>query len=262
MKRGAVSVAVFNIIFFLPAVVLFLYAFSSQWKFPDIIPLRFDLHSVKYITGEFIGISAGLFYSFSYSICTVALTFFMTVLPASVFARSTFRFRYVLEGLLLAPALVPAMAFSMGMHFIFIRTGLSDTFPGVVLILSAASYPYMLRALTAGFDAFGSEYKECAANLGAGRLRTLISVEIPMLIPAVISGGSIVFLVSFSEYFLVFLIGGGRVPSYTGYLFPFLNSSDRSTASMLTLVFLAVPLVLFAVTDGMILRIYRKKGAI
>jgi putative spermidine/putrescine transport system permease protein len=260
MKKGGLSIIIFNIFFFLPVLVVLFYAFSSQWKFPDIIPRYFDMHSINFILREVKGISTGLFFSFSYSICAVALTFLLTVLPASVFARSEFPLKSVLEGLLLAPALVPAMAFSTGMHSLFIRAGLSDTFPGLVIVLSCVSYPYMLRALTAGFQAISAEYVECAVNLGAGRIPALFTVEVPLLVPAIISGGSIVFLVSYSEYFLIFLIGGGSIPSYTGYLFPFLNSSDRSTAAMLTLVFLITPVMLFALTDGIILRIYRKKG--
>jgi putative spermidine/putrescine transport system permease protein len=80
--------------------------------------------------------------------------------------------------------------------------------------------------------------------------------------PAVIAGGSVVFLVAFSEYFLVFLIGGGSVASFTGTLFPLLNSSNRSLAAILTLIFLCLPIVLFLVIDTILVRAYRKKGMI
>jgi putative spermidine/putrescine transport system permease protein len=104
------------------------------------------------------------------------------------------------------------------------------------------------------------QYAQCAANLGAGRLRVLWQVELPLLIPAIIAGGTVVFLVSFSEYFLVFLIGGGRVPSFTGYLFPFLASSDRSTGAALTLLFLLVPLGLFGLVELFVAHRARERG--
>ena len=256
------SAVIFNTIFTLPVLVLVFYACSSMWKFPEIIPGRFDFRSFDYLIKEAPGIIKSLISSLIYSLCTVLTTFMITVLPASVFARYRFPFHRLLEGLFLAPALIPAMAFSMGIHILFIKTGLSDTLAGVVLVLSIVSYPYMLRALTAGFQSYGLSYTECARNLGAGFFRTLLKVEIPLLIPAIVSGGSVVFLVSFSEYFLVFLIGGGSVPSYTGYLFPFLNSSDRSMASLLTLIFLLLPVTLFFLIDIIIMRIYRKKGVL
>jgi ABC-type Fe3+ transport system permease subunit len=118
----------------------------------------------------------------------------------------------------------------------------------------------MLRALVAGFLSHGSEYELCARNLGAGSFRRMARVELPLLLPAVVAGGTVVFLVSFSEYFLVFLIGGGSLPSYTGYLFPFLNSSDRSIASLLTLVFITVPILLFLFVDLLVAAMYRKRS--
>ncbi len=41
---------------------------------------------------------------------------------------------------------------------------------------------------------------------------------------------------------------------------PFLTSSDRPVASVLTLVFLVTPLLLFALVDLSLIRVYRKRG--
>ena len=111
---------------------------------------------------------------------------------------------------MLTPALVPPMTFAMGLHMVFIKLSLADTVAGVVLILALFSYPYMFRALVAGFQTMGKGYRICARNLGAGPVVVFCQVELPLLVPAMIAGGSVVFLVAFSEYFLVFLMGGGH----------------------------------------------------
>ena len=116
----------------------------------------------------------------------------------------------------------------------------------------------MLRALISGYKTIHPDTLACAGNLGAGFWQMLWEIEIPMLLPAMTAGASIVFLVAFSDYFLVFLIGGGTVPSYSGYLFPFLNSTDWSLASGLTLVFIVVPILLFWILDLTIIRLYRR----
>jgi putative spermidine/putrescine transport system permease protein len=247
-------------IFFVPLGVLVLYAFSSSWKFPDIIPKMFDLRSFRFFSDNITGITGSIMSSMLYSVCTVLFTFILTVMPASVFAREEFRLKGFVEGLLLAPALIPAMAFSMGLQFVFIKIGISDTLIGIVLVLTVISYPYMLRALTAGFKTFSVDHYLCARNLGAGMLAAFFKVELPLLMPSFVAGASVVFLVSFSEYFLVFLIGGGSVPSFSGYLFPLLNSSDRSVASFLTLVFLIIPIILFIIIDRSVTVLYRKRG--
>lgn len=244
----------------IPVVVLALYSVAPGWRFPDLLPADYDLRSIRFVAGQWLPIAKHMGSSVAYSMLTVLLSFLICIAPAHHFARRNFKGKTLLEGIFLAPALVPAMTFSMGVHFLFIKAGLADTFAGVVLVLTIFCYPYMLRALTAGYQAFGEEYELCARNLGAGPIQRFLRVELPLLMPSVIAGGSVVFLVAFSEYFLVFLIGGGAVDSFSGYLFPYLTSSDRSTGSFVTLIFLAVPVILFILLDVGLSRIYRKRG--
>lgn len=247
-------------LFGLPVAVLALYAVAPGWNFPDLVPTAFNTHALDYVTSQAGPIARHMLSSVWYSLCAVAAALAMCLGPARHFARRSFRGKALLEAVFLAPALVPSMTFSMGVHYAFIRLGLADTTTGVVLVLTVFSYPYMLRALIAGYQAYGEEYELAAKNLGAGPLARLLRVELPLLLPAVVAGGSVVFLVAFSEYFLVFLIGGGVVASYTGYLFPFLNSSDRATASLLTLLFLVAPVALFLLTDALLTTLYRRRG--
>ena len=246
--------------FVLPLGVLVLYTLSPQWRFPQIFPDAIRFETVSYLVGQWRQLALHLGSSLFYSLCVVLVTFCMCLTPAHHFARYSFTGKTVLEGLLLAPALVPSMTFSMGVHYLFLRAGIADSFVGIVLVLSIFSYPYMLRALIAGFEAYGPEYELCARNLGAGFWKRIFSIHIPMLLPSVVAGGSVAFLVAFSEYFLVFLIGGGAVPSYTGYLFPYLSSSDHSAGAFLSLVFFIIPILLFFVMDTFIVRYYRKRG--
>ncbi len=260
MRRPPLFVAAWNAAFLLPVVVLILGAVSARWTFPNVIPEAYNGRGLLFLVRNAAGISTSLASSFAYSIAVVLLSALLCVLPASVLARYEFRGRVLLEAVLLSPVLIPAIAYAMGIHFVLIRLGLADTAAGVILILTAAAYPYMLRSLVAGFQGIDPNFEACARNLGAGPFRRLLLVHVPLLAPALVAGGSIVFLVAFSEYFLVFLVGGGAVKSFTGYLFPFLTAADIPIASALTLTFLAVPLVLFAVIDRAVLRFYRRRG--
>ncbi len=260
MIRLVSLLLLFGAMFVFPVFVLVFYAASSAWTFPEIVPSAFDSRSINYLWVHKEDISVSLLVSCGYSFVAILVTLIMSIWPAKLFSRTCFRGKTLLEGLFLAPALIPPMAFAMGAHYIFIYLDIADTFAGVVLILSLYSYPYMLRALTAGFQTYGENYALCARNMGASALRILLTIEIPLLLPAIVAGGTIVFLVSFSEYFLVFLIGGGTVPSYSGYIFPLLNSSDKSVASLLTLVFIFIPILLFFCLDRLIYSTYRKRG--
>ncbi|GAU09764.1 ABC transporter permease [Desulfoplanes formicivorans] len=258
--RHVLLLAFLVIVFVLPLVVLGGYALAPRWQFPHLIPEAFDFGSLAFLYREHASLMRHMMSSVGYSLATVLVSLVMCYGPARVMARQSFAGRHLLEGFLLAPALVPPMTFAMGLHVLFIRMSLADTLLGVVLVLAVFSYPYMLRALIAGFHVVDNSYALCAANLGASPWTVFARVELPLLLPAIIAGGSVVFLVAFSEYFLVFLIGGGAVPSFTGYLFPILSSSNRSLGSVLTLVFVAVPLVFFVLIEWVVGRSFRRMG--
>lgn len=253
---GGVTVVIF-LLFIGPLVVLILNAASARWPYPELLPAVWSARGIDFLLRNGRGIVASIFSSFAYSLVTVVLALFLCVFPARVLAWYEFRGRVLLEALLLSPVLVPAITYGMGIHFLFIRLGIANRAIGVVLVLTAASYPYMLRALIAGFEQVDPDYDTCAANLGAGPLRRLFVVTVPLIVPAILAGGTIVFLVAFSDYFLVFLIGGGAVRSFTGYLFPFLTAGDRTIGSILTILFVLVPLVLFVVLEVIVRNVYR-----
>ncbi|MBR9985531.1 MAG: ABC transporter permease subunit [Desulfosarcina sp.] len=256
--KHLVTLLVLAMLFVLPVVVLMLIGLAPGWRFPHVWPDEFSPQAIAYLVRNHERILTSLSSSLLFSMLTVLATLPMCLIPAAVFARVDFPGKALVEGLLLTPALVPPMTFAMGLHYVFIKLSLTETMLGVVIMLAMFSYPYMFRALVAGFQSMGEDYRMCARNLGAGPLAIMLKVELPLLIPAVIAGGSVVFLVAFSEYFLVFLIGGGSVDSFTGTLFPLLSSSNRSLAAVLTLIFLFLPIALFVIMDTTLLRLYRK----
>lgn len=258
--RARLIFAVIGILSLFPLWVLGWYAVSPGWRYPDLIPQTIDLRSFSYLSSQALPLLTHLGSSLLYSLATVTLTLLMCLSPAHHFARRDFAGKAVLEGIFLAPALVPPMTFSMGVHYLFIKVGLVDNVAGVIMVLTIFSYPYMLRALTAGYQAMGEEYELCAKNLGANGLTRIIRIDLPLLMPSIVAGGSVVFLVAFSEYFLVFLIGGGSVASFTGYLVPFLTSSDRSMGALLTLIFMTIPLALFFLIEIAMKAVYSRKG--
>jgi len=257
--RNAATMLALLLLFGLPVAVLVLQAGDPGWRYPDLIPGGLSWGGPRQAASNPGPMLAALASSVAYSLATVLATVAMTLPPARFLARASFRGKNLLEGLLLTPALVPAMTYSMGLHFTFIRLGLADTACGVVLVLAIASYPYMLRSLTTACAQLGPDYRICARNLGASSRQTFLRVELPLLLPALAAGGSVVFLVAFSEYFLVFLIGGGSVDSFTGYLFPVITSSNRGLGALVTLIFLVLPILLFVLLETILGAYHRRR---
>ena len=68
------------------------------------------------------------------------------------------------------------------------------SFGGLVLVTALYSFPYIFVFATDALDLVSSEMEEAANILGAGALRTIFKVTLPLVTPAIIGGSIITFL--------------------------------------------------------------------
>ena len=248
-----------TIAFISPVLLLIIQSFAGPWPWPNLLPTTWNTRSWSNALTSRVPIVYSLGNSLLYSLAATFLGFLLCIMPASALTRGSLppARRRIIEILLMSPIMVPPITFTLGIHHVFLRIGLADTWAGVVIVLCAYSYPYMLRALMNGFRVTGEHYVISARNLGAGPLGSFTGIELPLLVPAITTGGSVMLLAAFSDYYLVFLFGGGAVRGYSSYLFPFLNSSDSNMAALLTLIFIATPLILFGIMELILSRWYK-----
>lgn len=81
---------------------------------------------------------------------------------------------------------------------------------GVVLALTFIGLPFVVRTLQPVMEQMERETEEAAATLGAGRLRTFVSVVAPTLMPALLTGFALAFARAIGEYGSVIFISSNR----------------------------------------------------
>ena len=79
---------------------------------------------------------------------------------------------------------------------------------GVVVALTFVGMPFVVRTLQPVLESFEREVEESAATLGAGRLRTFLSVIAPTLLPSIITGFALAFARAIGEYGSIAFISG------------------------------------------------------
>lgn len=245
--KGWLLVAGLWALFALPLAAVAVQALAPGWRWAEPWPRVFSWRALEFLWTQREALLLQILSSTGYSLAAAALSLLLCLAPARLLARREFSGKALVEALLLAPALAPVMTFALGAQVLLLWAGLADSVAGLVLMLTMFSYPYMLRALVTGMQVQGEDLSLCARNLGAGLWTRWWRVELPLLRPAIMAGGTVVFLVAYSEYYLVHLVGGD-VPSLATHAFPYLASSDRGLAAVLTLLFLAPPLALLGLS--------------
>ncbi|MBX3513846.1 MAG: ABC transporter permease [Xanthobacteraceae bacterium] len=80
---------------------------------------------------------------------------------------------------------------------------------GVAIGLTAAALPLMVFPINAVLQTISLRYEEAALGLGAGRLRALLSITLPLSVPGILSGVILTFVFCFAAYLTPGLLGGG-----------------------------------------------------
>ena len=81
---------------------------------------------------------------------------------------------------------------------------------GVVIALTFIGMPFIVRTLQPVLENLEREVEEASATLGAGRFRTFVSVILPTLMPALITGFALSFARAIGEYGSVVFIAGNK----------------------------------------------------
>jgi putative spermidine/putrescine transport system permease protein len=233
----------------LPFVPLMVWSFSHRWYFPAVVPTQWSLRAWSYVFSPSSQVPKALGYSTVVALVVTLLSILIGIPAGRAMGLYRFRGKTLVEFLILAPTIVPVIAVAMGIHVAFIKYGLADTLLGVILVHLIPVTPYMVMIMSSVFANYDPEYEEQARTLGAGPIRTFVHVTFPAILPGVIVGGLFSFIISWSQYVLTLLIGGGRVITLPLLVFSFAGSGDNPITAALSMVFIAPAVIFLIVTS-------------
>ncbi len=233
----------------LPVLPLFVWSFSHNWWFPSLWPTKYAMRAWDYVTSPASGVINALKNSLIISVAVTVLAVFIGVPAGRAFGLHDFKGKTFLQFVILAPAIVPGLAVTMGIDVLFIKMGLSGTLGGVIFVHLLPTVPYMTIVMTGVFTNYNAAFEEQALSLGADKRRTFLLVTLPSISPGIITGGLFVFLISWSQYILTVLIGGGRVVTLPLLLFSFVQSGDNAVTAALSIIFLLPAILILLVSS-------------
>ena len=141
--------------------------------------------------------------TFSTLIATVLGT-----LAALGLSQSHMPYKPLVMGVLISPMIVPLIISAAGMFFFYSKIGLSQTMPGLILAHAVLGTPFVVITVTATRAGFDHSLTKAAQSLGSGTSRTFFKIQMPLILPGVVSGALFAFITSFDEVVVVFFLAG------------------------------------------------------
>jgi putative spermidine/putrescine transport system permease protein len=169
-------------------------------------------------------------------------------------------FRRAIMAILISPMIVPLIISAAGMYFFYSRIGLQGTYWGVVLAHAALGIPFVIITVTATLVGFDRSLTRAAANMGANPVTTFFRVQMPLILPGVISGGLFAFITSFDEVVVVLFVGSAGQKTLPWQMFTGLREQISPTILAVATVLVAISVCLLTVLEMLRRRSERLRG--
>lgn len=232
----------------LPLIPLAIWSFARSWFFPDLLPSAWSMQAWDYALSDTSQVMDSLWITIVISLGATALSVLVGVPAGRALGLYQFRGKQLVELMILAPTIVPGIAVVLGIHVIFITMGLTNTVTGVILVHLIPTLPYMVLVMAGIFSNFDPDIEDQARSLGATPLKTFWYITLPAIVPGVIVGALFAFLVSWSQYILTLLIGGGRVVTLPLLLFNFATSGRNDVTGAISMIYILPGIVILVLT--------------
>src|SRR6056297_854807 len=169
-------------------------------------------------------------------------------------------FRRPIMAILISPMIVPLIISAAGMYFFYSRLGLQGTYWGVVLAHAALGIPFVIITVTATLVGFDRSLTRAAANMGADPVTTFFRVQMPLILPGVISGGLFAFITSFDEVVVVLFVGSAGQKTLPWQMFIGLREQISPTILAVATILVVISIALLTTVELLRRRSERLRG--
>ena len=192
-------------------------------------------------------------------------------LAAIGLSQSHVPFKRAITAILISPMIVPLIISATGMFFFYShvgnfledRIGLDKNFVGYVKVILAHSVlgiPFVIITVTATLVGFDSSLTRAAANMGADPVKTFFKIQMPLILPGVISGGLFAFITSFDEVVVVMFVGSTNQKTLPWQMFTGLREQISPTILAVATILVAISIALLVTLELLRRRSERLRG--
>lgn len=254
-----ICAAVFIFLIF-PIIAIIPLSFNAQPLFTftwEMITLRPEAFSLMHYQDFFTNPNWQLALQNSFKIAPMAtlLSVSLGTLAAIGLSNPKMPYRKAITAVLISPMIVPLIISALGMYFFYARMNMTGSYWGVVLAHAALGTPFVIITITATLAGFDQSLVRAASNLGAGPIRTFWSVQMPLILPGIISGGLFAFITSFDEVVIIKFIGSAK--QFTLPVQMFIGLREQIS---LTILAVASLMTLFSVVLLVTLELLRRRS--
>lgn len=232
-------------VLYAPLVVVTIYSFNAS---PSIT--NWEGLSLRWYVDVFTGPESEKFKMAarnSFVIALVAATVATTIatLSATAILRGgRFRLRTASFGLISLPLMVPEIVTAVATLIFFNAIGVDRGLLTILLAHIAFCIPFAYLPISARMQGIGAQYEQAAMDLYATRRQAFTRVLLPLMMPGIISGWLLAFIVSLDDFIITNFVKGAGVETLPTAIFGAVKQGIKPNIMAISTMLLAVSVVM------------------
>ena len=237
------------IVLYAPLAVVTVYSFNASRSITV-----WEGVSLRWYVDVFVGPESGkfkqaAFNSFSIALIAASVATAIAVSAATAIVRGgRFRLRTPSLGLISLPLMVPEIVLAVATLIFFNSIGLTRGYASILLAHIAFCIPFAYLPIQARMQGIESTYEQAAMDLYATRWQAFRRVLLPLMMPGIISGFLLAFIVSLDDFIITNFVKGAGVETLPTAIFGSVKQGIKPNIMAISTMLLGLSIVMVAVS--------------
>lgn len=197
----------------------------------------------------------------SFSIALIAATVATAIATSAALAMvrgGRFKLRTATFGVISLPILVPEIVTAVAMLIFFNAIGFTRGYMTILVAHIAFCIPFAYLPISARMQGIEGVYEQAAMDLYADRMQAFRRVLLPMMMPGIISGFLLAFIISLDDFIITNFVKGAGVETLPTAIFGSVKQGIRPNIMAISTMLLAFSTVIVTLS-WLVSRIDRTK---
>lgn len=150
----------------------------------------------------------------------------------------------VILSLIISPIVIPSIIIGLGWIFFFNDIGFNNSFVNLVIAHTVLCIPYVVLMTLSSLNNYDENIEKSARLCGANTYQILKDIQLPVMMPGLITGSSIAFITSFDEFIVALLLLDHSTQTLPiimwSYVTDIISPSVLSVSVIITIVYAVV----------------------
>ena len=227
---------------YIPIVILVIYSFNSS-KFAMIwTGFSFRWYE-KLLTNDDMQQAAlnSLYVAFVAAPCATAIA---TITALVIVRGGSFKSREFSNGLVTLPLMVPEIVTAVATLIFFAFIGINLGLINVMIAHTVFCIPFAYMPIKASLEAMDPTLEVAARDLYSDRKSTFRYITLPLLMPGIISGFMLAFVISIDDFIITLMVAGGGSTTLPVYIYSMIKMGVTPEVNAISTLLLSFSIIL------------------